>query len=171
MNSPQPGAPGAPPNNRPRAGELMGATVRSADGDKLGTIGHIFFDERSDQPEWVTVRTGLFGTRESFLPLVQIQLDGTEARVPYDTETIISAPNVDIDGTALSARDEAELYRYFVLTYGPAAEVGAVTGFPARRRLRRYVAGPVQATSRSSGACWSPLPARPEPPVHSEVRP
>ena len=115
------------------ASELVGATVRSAEGEKLGKIGHIFLDERSGQPEWVTVRTGLYGRRESFLPLAQIRLDGTDARVPYDKRTIAGAPNLDIDGEHLSQRGEAELYRYYGLT---AAEAPVGDGL---RRLRRYL--------------------------------
>jgi hypothetical protein len=113
--------------------ELMGATVRSSDGEKLGKIGHIFLDDRSGWLEWVTVSTGLFGPRESFLPLAQIRLDGADARVPYDTMTVTGAPNVDIDGGHLSERDEAELYRYYGLTPGQPS------GGNGPGRLRRYL--------------------------------
>ena len=115
------------------ASELVGASVRSSEGEKLGKIGHIFLDDRSGQPEWVTVRTGLFGQRESFLPLAQVRLDGTDARVPYDRKTVTGAPNIDIDSEHLSQRDEAELYRYYGLTAGrPPAGNGL-------GRLRRYL--------------------------------
>ena len=111
----------------------MGATVRSADGEKLGKIGHIFLDCHSGWLEWVTVSTGLFGPRESFLPLAQIRLDGADARVPYDKRTVTGAPNVDIDGGHLSERDEAELYRYYGLT------AGQPSGRNGPGRLRRYL--------------------------------
>ena len=123
-----------------QAGALMGATVRSIKGDKMGKITQIFLDDQSGQPEWATVNTGLFGTRESFLPLAQIQFDGTEARVPYDEETVNGAPKVDADGGRLSRQEEAELYRYFGLTVGTGR---GTTGGP---RLRRY-ALPEQAGS------------------------
>ena len=136
------------------AGELVGATVRSADGEKLGKIGHIFLDDHSGRLEWVSVHTGLFGPRESFLPLAQIRLDGTDARVPYHKQTVIGAPNVDIDGWPLSQRDEAELYRYYGLTYGGAPEQGAARRGAGGRgpslgrgRLRQYFVAerPVEA--------------------------
>ena len=120
--------------NKQLAAELIGAIVRGADGEKLGRIGHIFVDSRSGQPEWVTVHTGLFGRRESFLPLAQIRLDGADARIPYDKATVTGAPNLDIDGAPLSQHDEAELYRYYGLT---AARPPARNG-PGR--LRRYLA-------------------------------
>jgi len=116
-----------------QAGELVGATVRSTGGDKIGRIARIFLDDQTGQPEWATVSTGLFGTRESFLPLAQISFDGTQARVPYDEETVQGAPNVDADGGHLTRAEEAELYRYFGLT------VGTGRGTHGRARLRPFV--------------------------------
>jgi len=43
--------------------------VISDRGEKLGGIGQIYVDDQSGEPEWVTVKTGLFGTAESFVPL------------------------------------------------------------------------------------------------------
>ena len=85
-----------------QAGELVGATVRSTGGDKIGRIARIFLDDQTGQPEWATVSTGLFGTRESFLPLAQISFDGTEARVPYDEETVKGAQNTSMPTGATS---------------------------------------------------------------------
>jgi hypothetical protein len=45
---------------------LIGSTAYGPDGDKLGTVGQVYLDNQSDQPAWVTVKTGLFGVRESF---------------------------------------------------------------------------------------------------------
>ena len=110
----------------------MGATVRSSDGDKLGKIAQFFLDDQTGQPEWATVSTGLCGSRECFLPLAQIQFDGTNARVPYDQETVRGAPKLDADCGHLSRQEETELYRYFGLT------VGTGLGTAGRARLRKY---------------------------------
>ena len=48
---------------------LSGATVRTSQGDKIGKVAQVYLDDQTGQPEWVTVRTGLFGTKESFVPL------------------------------------------------------------------------------------------------------
>jgi uncharacterized protein YrrD len=38
-------------------------------GGKLGTITDICLDDDTGQPEWATVTTGLFGTKQTFVPL------------------------------------------------------------------------------------------------------
>ena len=39
------------------------------DGDKIGKVGQVYYDDDTDQPKWVTVNTGFFGTNESFVPV------------------------------------------------------------------------------------------------------
>ena len=60
---------------------LMGSTVRDSAGDKIGKVGQVYLDDTTGQPEWVTVRTGLFGTRESFVPLAAARVEGDEVCV------------------------------------------------------------------------------------------
>lgn len=43
--------------------------VLSSDGDKIGSVGQVYADDADGQPAWVTVKTGLFGTSESLIPL------------------------------------------------------------------------------------------------------
>ncbi len=100
-----------------QARELLGATAYGSDGDKLGKIGGVFLDDESGQPEWATVNTGLFGTKETFIPLGQAQATGGEVRFPYAKDVVKGAPNVDAEGGHLSQQEEAELYRYYGLDY------------------------------------------------------
>jgi sporulation protein YlmC with PRC-barrel domain len=44
---------------------LTGATVVDTGGDEIGKVGQVYLDDTSGQPEWVTVKTGLFGTRRA----------------------------------------------------------------------------------------------------------
>jgi uncharacterized protein (TIGR02271 family) len=103
-----------PPNVDPR--ELVGRTLIGRGGEKIGTIGQVFLDNDTQVPEFVTVRTGLFGVRESFVPLAQAQVSGDDVSVPYDKDTIKGAPNIDAE-TPLSEEEEAQLYSYYGLTY------------------------------------------------------
>ncbi len=108
---------------------LVGGTAYTSDGDKLGKVGQIYLDDQSGDPEWATISTGMFGTKESFVPLAQAQASGNELRVPYDKDTIKNAPNVDPAGGHLSQQEEAELYRYYGLDYSEAAsDSGLPTG-------------------------------------------
>src|SRR3954447_24209800 len=96
---------------------LNGATVYGTGGDKIGTVGQVFVDANDGHPSWVTVRTGLFGTSESFVPLDEATADGDDLRVSYDKSFIKDAPRIDTD-SALSPEEEDQLYRYYSLSGG-----------------------------------------------------
>ncbi|HWI01499.1 MAG TPA: PRC-barrel domain-containing protein [Propionibacteriaceae bacterium] len=86
--------------------------VRSATGDRIGEIGQIYLDNETGEPNWVTVKTGLFGTQESFVPLGQAEATGADITVPYDKETIKNAPRLDAGGS-LNPEEERRLYSYY----------------------------------------------------------
>ena len=95
---------------------VIGSTAQGPDG-KIGTVGEVYLDDETGRPEWATVRTGLFGTKESFVPLAEADLSGSDLRLPYDTDKIKHAPKIDTDGH-LSPTEEAELYRYYGIASG-----------------------------------------------------
>ncbi|SDF44238.1 conserved domain-containing protein [Blastococcus fimeti] len=90
---------------------VIGSTAVGADG-KLGTVGEVYLDDETGRPEWATVRTGMFGTKESFVPLAEADLSGSDLRLPYDKDKVKNAPQIDTDGH-LSPDEEADLYRYY----------------------------------------------------------
>ncbi len=102
------------------------AVVVGQDNEKIGKVGQIYLDDQTGQPEWATVKTGLFGNAESFVPLAQADARGSEVHVPHDKNKVKDAPRVDVDG-ALSQRQEAELYSYYGYTY---TENRSDTGLP-----------------------------------------
>ena len=88
--------------------------ILSADGDKIGSIGQIYADDDNGQPTWVTARTGLFGTSESFVPLEGARLEGSDIVVPYTKDQVKDAPRVDTDGH-LEPSEEDRLYEHYQL--------------------------------------------------------
>ncbi len=104
---------------------VIGSTAVGADG-KLGTVGEVYLDDETGRPEWATVRTGMFGTKESFVPLADADLSGGDLRLPYDKDKVTHAPRIDTDGH-LSPTEEAELYRYYGLGSGTDASVTGTT--------------------------------------------
>jgi hypothetical protein len=117
----------------------------------------------------LSIRTGLFSHRVTFLPLSLAAPHGLRVQVPYDQSLIHDAPNIDPDGQ-LSADEEVRLYQHYGLEYGsgapgatpvgtsgPAGRAGAASEFIApatdkvdeappagtreggRLRLRRHV--------------------------------
>jgi hypothetical protein len=89
-----------------------GRTVRDRDGEKVGTLGDLYLDGSSDLPAWATVRTGLFGSRESVVPLDQVQEDGDDLRVPFAKQEVADAPRVDPD-VALEPDEEDALRSHY----------------------------------------------------------
>ena len=94
-----------------------GGNVVDNDGDKIGGIGQIYLDDSTGDPSWVTAKTGLFGTKESFVPLQGADVRGNDVVVGYDKAKVKDAPNVDPDGS-LSPEEENQLYDYYGLGSG-----------------------------------------------------
>jgi uncharacterized protein (TIGR02271 family) len=113
-----------------------GGNVLDRNGDKIGGIGQIFVDDQSGRPEWVTAKTGLFGTGESFVPLAESTVTGEDITVPYDKDMVKDAPRLDDVNGHLSESEEADLYSYYGLNYSdarsdsglPAGESGGQSG-------------------------------------------
>jgi PRC-barrel domain len=61
-------------------------------GATVGTISEFYLDRETGQPTWALVNTGLFGTKQTFVPLLQaIELrDGLQ--VPYEKGHIKGPP-------------------------------------------------------------------------------
>ncbi|MCW2811441.1 MAG: photosystem reaction center subunit [Friedmanniella sp.] len=94
--------------------QLRHGKVVTANGNKVGSIGQVYLDDTSGEPSWVTAKTGLFGSSESFIPLQGARIDGDDVVVDYDEDTIKNAPRVDPDGH-LEPDQESALYQHYRL--------------------------------------------------------
>lgn len=95
---------------------LLSATAYGSDGDKIGKVEQVFLDDNTEEVTFVTVNTGLFGTKESFVPADGAQQDGDRLVLPYTKDVVKDAPNVDAD-QHLSPAEEEEIYRYYKMNY------------------------------------------------------
>lgn len=117
--------------------DLIGRDVYDSDGDKIGSVSDVYLDNESGEPTWVTVKTGWFGLRESFIPLDRIDESGTDLHVPYGKAKVKDSPNFDA-GEPLSPDDEENLYTYYGLsTQGPRTGEPAGTTASADRPAGR----------------------------------
>jgi uncharacterized protein (TIGR02271 family) len=91
---------------------LYDATVVSSTDGKIGSVGNVYLDDDTQAPSWVTVKTGLFGTSESFVPLADATLEGDEIRVSYSKDQVKDAPRLDTDAE-LSPEEEERLYSHY----------------------------------------------------------
>jgi uncharacterized protein (TIGR02271 family) len=95
---------------------LLSATAYGSDGNKIGKVEQVFLDDNTEEVTFVTVNTGLFGTKESFVPADGAQQDGDRLVLPYTKDVVKDAPNVDAD-QHLSPAEEEEIYRYYQMNY------------------------------------------------------
>jgi uncharacterized protein (TIGR02271 family) len=103
------------------ADRIVGATAYDMNGQKIGDVAQVYLDEATGQPEWMTVKTGLFGRRESFVPLAKAHVrDDDRVEIEADKDTVTQAPSVDPD-QELSQDEEARLYQHYGMSYGDAS--------------------------------------------------
>ncbi|WP_433300351.1 DUF2382 domain-containing protein [Actinoplanes sp. CA-030573] len=92
---------------------LTGRTVRDRDGDKIGEIGQVW-EDGTGQPTWMSVKTGLFGLKESLVPLQDAGIRDDDVHVPLEKSQVKDAPNIDVSYDEPLRRDEVErLYRHY----------------------------------------------------------
>jgi uncharacterized protein (TIGR02271 family) len=96
--------------------EWRGSSVVDSDGEKIGTIEEIYMDTETGQPEWLAVKTGMFGSKVSFIPIAEASDAGDGVRVPYDRAQVKDAPKAEADGE-LSQDEESALYSHYGLDY------------------------------------------------------
>ena len=107
--------------------QVIGHAAVATDGSKLGKVGEVYLDDETGRPEWATVNTGLFGTKETFIPLGQAEFSGDQLRFPYAKQKVKDAPRVNDENGHLSPDEEAELYRYYGVNFSGAPTAPAGT--------------------------------------------
>ena len=91
---------------------LIGLTAIDADGEKIGKVGQVYLGEGSGKPEWVTISTGMFGSRESFAPLSGSSVRGDQLVLAVSRDLVKDAPNVENDGH-LDGAEATALYEHY----------------------------------------------------------
>ncbi|WP_123027163.1 DUF2382 domain-containing protein [Mycolicibacterium stellerae] len=97
---------------------VRGVEVTGAEGVKLGKVDNIYVDNDTNQPEWIAVKSGLFGSHVSLVPISKAQFDGAVLSVPFDKEQLKSAPHHH-PNTDLSPLAEKYLYNHYGMPYSP----------------------------------------------------
>jgi uncharacterized protein (TIGR02271 family) len=122
---------------REEIANVLDHPVYDGDGNKIGDAKHVFFDDMTGRPEWVSVKTGMFGSSESFVPIRDASLVQDHLEVPYRKDKVKDAPNVDVDaGGHLSEAEEHRLYDYYGINWD------SVLSEAERTDDGRWAAGP-----------------------------
>ena len=121
------------------------ATWSAPTVQKIGSIGQIYVDDSSGEPSFVTVKTGLFGMAESFVPLRDATVTGGDIRVAYNKDEVKDAPRVDPDGR-LTPTEEQQLYAHYGLSsrggYTSGTEGAEISGIRDYGTRGDYTSGP-----------------------------
>jgi len=105
-------------------GSVLDKDVYGSDGERIGGVKQVYVNDQTGQPEWLTVATGLFGTKETFVPLADADLSGERVTVPFAKSHVKDAPRVDADAH-LSPAEEQQLYSYYGRTdYDNGSDAG-----------------------------------------------
>jgi stress response protein YsnF len=122
-------------------------TLVDRDGEKVGTVDDVYVDQETRKPEWVLVKTGLFGLRTTFVPMSVLETEGDTLRAPYGKDQITRAPNVG-DDEHPSPEEEARLFEHYGIPYSGEGTVTAHTeatqtgsASDARTRQSEYETG------------------------------
>lgn len=94
-----------------------GCTLLDQDGRKVGTVEDVYYDTATQEPEWIRVHTGLFGMKQSIVPLSGASLlENRTIQVPYDKEQIKEASSFDVD-QEISTDEEQRIYDFYGLSW------------------------------------------------------
>src|SRR5690348_8234574 len=89
-----------------------GKTAVDQEGNKIGSVGQVYLNDETGQPDWITVNTGLFGMKENFVPLAGSTFNGDNLVLPFGKDVVKDAPDV-ADASHLDADEQESLYTYY----------------------------------------------------------
>lgn len=110
--------------------EWHGMELVDRDGERIGRLEEIYVDVETDEPQFGTVKEGLFGRHLTFVPLIGITIGPDNLQVAATRQQVRDAPDIALRGDELDQTDESTLYHHYRLNYTPPDA-------PSGRRLAR----------------------------------
>jgi uncharacterized protein (TIGR02271 family) len=103
----------------------IGRNAVDPQGDKIGSVGQVYLNDQTGQPDWITVNTGLFGMKENFAPLTGSSFNGDDLVLPFDKSVVKDSPDI-ADSSHLDIDEQQSLYAYYEQYLGAGtAEAGS----------------------------------------------
>ena len=101
---------------------FAGYEVYDPTGSKIGKVDDLFVDE-GDQPEYIGVKMGLLGTRNTLIPweLVEVREDEGRIIAALDKDRVKDGPAFD-DDQEITPEFENEVYSYYGLQQSGSTE-------------------------------------------------
>lgn len=104
----------------------IGSTAYGSDGEPVGTVETFYDDDRTGVATWVSISSGLLGTRRALAPAADASFADGRLQLTVPARAVSRAPR--LGGEHLSPEDETALHRH----YADAADA-AVAEEPAGR--------------------------------------
>jgi uncharacterized protein (TIGR02271 family) len=114
-------------------------------GEKIGSVKRIWLDGSTGDPVWASVHTGLFGLKESFVPLQRAEMHEDKLQVPVDKDQVKDSPRIEATHDNMTDEEQAALYQHY--GFGPQA-----TSPEGGRHQNQRSAGANERTTQRSGA-------------------
>lgn len=104
----------------------VGRTAVDQQGNKIGTVGEVYVNDQTGQPDWITVNTGLFGMKENFAPLAGSSFNGDELVLPFGKDVVKDSPDI-ADSSHLDIDEQHSLNAYYQRYLGTGGTGGDFT--------------------------------------------
>ncbi|MFI9009743.1 DUF2382 domain-containing protein [Actinosynnema sp. NPDC053489] len=134
--------------NQAEVDRLYDCEVIDEHGERIGSVKQVWLDDRDGTPMWASVHTGLFGLKESFVPIQDATLGNGVITVPVDKQQVKDAPRIDVSDQHMSDQQQDELYSYYGLI--PSHRSGDHDKLPNRGRDETKPM-PMPGAGRTSG--------------------
>jgi PRC-barrel domain len=108
-----------------------------AEGNRIGKISQVYLDDKTGQPLWALVETGLFGTRQSLAPIHGSRSDGELIVLAVSKDQVKDAPNID-PGAQLGETEQDALRQHYSGYLGPA---GGASVYRESQQARKWDSG------------------------------
>lgn len=107
------------------------ASAHDRDGELLGTVSGIFYDDHTGRPEWVTVTIGADADPDRFIPLASASYGKGRLTLNVTLDQVRSAPALG-DDDHLDGPSETALYRHYGLSPAGDTDVDPRSGSTPR---------------------------------------
>ncbi|MFD9706225.1 DUF2382 domain-containing protein [Lentzea sp. NPDC059081] len=91
-------------------------------GEKIGSVKRVWLEDGTGRPMWAEVHTGLFGMKESFVPIQQGSVAGGAITVPVTKQQVKDSPSMHTADDHMTDEEQDALYAHYGMI--PQAKTG-----------------------------------------------
>jgi hypothetical protein len=94
-----------------RIEDLRGLPVLSSERERIGSVEQVYYNEDTNEPEWLAIGTGIFSNKYLTVPLRGAVVEADGVIVPFTKEQVKDSPDIVPD--AISQHLEKELWSHY----------------------------------------------------------